>query len=60
MATIIPLNAVRSERPTAPPLPKEGAEIVIFPGVRYARIPEPQPVAQAAASGERDLLVLPE
>ncbi|MGE8941639.1 hypothetical protein ACO2I3_06990 [Leptospira interrogans] len=60
MATIIPLSASRTERSATPARPQQSAEIVIFPGIRYARIPNSEPVVQAAANGERDRLVLPD
>jgi len=60
MAIVIPLNAVRAERPASPPRSQQRAEIVIFPGIRYARIPDSAPATQAVANGERDRLVLPD
>ena len=61
MATIISMSANRTERSVTPARPQQqSAEIVIFPGIRYARIPNNEPVAQAAVNGERDRLVLPD
>ena len=63
MATIIAFSTARCARTAAPERSQAGAEIVIFPGVRYERTPdsgpEPSPGPQAPAR-KRDRLSIPD
>ena len=60
MATILAFSAAKSSRPVAAASTRAGAEIVIFPGVRYERTPEAATPAAKAVARERDRLSIPD
>ena len=60
MATILAFSAAKSSRSTAANSARAGAEIVIFPGVRFERMSDaPSPAAKPAVR-ERDRLSIPD
>jgi hypothetical protein len=59
MATILAFSAAKSSR-SAPAVPaRTGAEILIFPGVRYERMQD-SPAPAAKPAHERDRLSIPD
>lgn len=60
MATVIPLSAIKADRPATQRRSAHGAQIVIFPGVRYERIVDAEPATQTVACDTRDRLSIPD
>jgi hypothetical protein len=61
MATIIVFDTARCARPASPARSRGGAEIVIFPGIRYERTPDSDPEPSPAGEGrKRDRLSIPD
>jgi hypothetical protein len=61
MAHIVPFRmGVGREVVEAEPQPGEGAQIIIFPGVRRERHTEPQRRRPVKGPAERDILKLPD
>ncbi len=60
MATILEFRATAKQNASGNTATRGGAEVIIFPGVRYERWEEPAPQKRTRAKPKRDRMEIPD